>query len=267
MGKIIDLSKWQGSINFDKFAKECDLAIIRVQYGSLTEDTRHKEYENGCIKEGIPFGAYAFGMFLNKSDAEQEAKDFLKRVSSKAKFLVLDVEKDTAQNNKAGELWANTQAYINYLKKHDKLKRPVGLYVSHEMYTPYKMNKVKADFLWIPRYSGTSAPGKKPVMKCDLWQYTDKGKIAGVGGYVDISKLNGTKKLSYFTTGNKVKKTAIKKVVKKAKAVVVSPYKVKSGDTLSKIAIKYGTTVAKLKTLNHIKDVNKIYVGQKIKLR
>lgn len=43
-------------------------------------------------------------------------------------------------------------------------------------------------------------------------------------------------------------------------------YVVKHGDTLSGIAKKYGTTVAKLQNLNGIKDANKIYVGQKIKI-
>lgn len=43
-------------------------------------------------------------------------------------------------------------------------------------------------------------------------------------------------------------------------------YTVKSGDTLSGIAAKYGTTVAALQSLNGIKDVNKIYVGQVLKL-
>ena len=43
-------------------------------------------------------------------------------------------------------------------------------------------------------------------------------------------------------------------------------YTVVKGDTLSKIASKYNTTVLELAKLNNIKDVNKIYVGQKIKL-
>lgn len=43
-------------------------------------------------------------------------------------------------------------------------------------------------------------------------------------------------------------------------------YTVEKGDTLSKIASKYNTTVLELAKLNNIKDVNKIYVGQKIKL-
>lgn len=44
-------------------------------------------------------------------------------------------------------------------------------------------------------------------------------------------------------------------------------YTVKSGDTLSGIANKYGTTVKVLASANGIKNPNKIYVGQKIKVR
>lgn len=43
-------------------------------------------------------------------------------------------------------------------------------------------------------------------------------------------------------------------------------YTVKSGDTLSEIAAKYGTTVPKLKSLNFLKNTNIIYVGQKLKV-
>lgn len=44
-------------------------------------------------------------------------------------------------------------------------------------------------------------------------------------------------------------------------------YMVKSGDTLSAIAAKYGTTVSALTTLNGIRNPNLIYPGQKLRLR
>lgn len=44
-------------------------------------------------------------------------------------------------------------------------------------------------------------------------------------------------------------------------------YTVKKGDTLSEIAEKYNTTVDKLVSLNNIKDKNKIYVGQKLRVK
>ena len=44
-------------------------------------------------------------------------------------------------------------------------------------------------------------------------------------------------------------------------------YTVKSGDTLSGIASKYGTSYTKLAKMNNISNPNKIYVGQKIRVR
>lgn len=44
-------------------------------------------------------------------------------------------------------------------------------------------------------------------------------------------------------------------------------YTVKYGDTLSSIASKYGTSYTKLAQMNNISDPNKIYVGQKIRVR
>lgn len=43
-----------------------------------------------------------------------------------------------------------------------------------------------------------------------------------------------------------------------------STYYVQSGDTLSSIATKFGTTVSNLVSINHISNPNVIYVGQKI---
>lgn len=53
------------------------------------------------------------------------------------------------------------------------------------------------------------------------------------------------------------------------KPVVVEPryYIVKWGDTLGKIAKTYKTTVAELVKLNNITDADKIYVGQKIRVK
>lgn len=67
----------------------------------------------------------------------------------------------------------------------------------------------------------------------------------------------------------KPKKTDQKKPAapKKPAATKVIKYRVKKGDTLSKIAKKYGTTVKKLAKDNKIKNPNLIYRGQLIKIK
>lgn len=54
-------------------------------------------------------------------------------------------------------------------------------------------------------------------------------------------------------------KNSIKEIEKS-----VVEYKVKSGDTLSKLAKKYKTTARKIAFDNNIKNINLIQVGQKI---
>lgn len=251
MGYIVDLSHHQGNIDFSKASKEIDLAIIRVQYGSTTVDSMYREYVEGCKKYGIPFGHYAYARFVSANDAVVEAKDFLNRADKDAEFLVVDVEEVTTKN--AGDMREATQAYINYLKDHTD--KPVGLYTGHHFYKPYSMDKVTADFLWIPRYGGD-----KPDYACDLWQYTDKGKVSGISGYVDLNKINGAKALEYFT--GKVEAKKVSKPVAKAKATT---YKVAAGDNLTKISKKFGVSVANLKKYNGLKS-DLILVGQVLSL-
>ena len=73
------------------------------------------------------------------------------------------------------------------------------------------------------------------------------------------SKRNGD-----FTYTLRYKPTVKKEAPKKSTGVT---YTVKKGDTLSGIAKKYKTTVSHLGTINHIKDYNKIYVGQVLKIK
>ena len=58
----------------------------------------------------------------------------------------------------------------------------------------------------------------------------------------------------------------IKQTKYTAKPITGSSYKIKYGDTLSKIARRAGMTVKELAALNNIEDVNKIVAGQTLKL-
>ncbi|AJG74797.1 N-acetylmuramoyl-L-alanine amidase [Bacillus thuringiensis] len=186
MGHIVDISKWNGNINWPAAKQHLDFVIARVQDGSNYVDPLYKGYVQAMKQHGIPFGNYAFCRFVSVEDARVEARDFWNRGDKSATVWVADVEVKTM-----GDMRAGTQAFIDELRRLGAKK--VGLYVGHHMYAPFGMANVKSDFVWIPRYGGN-----KPAYPCDIWQYTETGNVPGIGK-CDLNSLIGNKSLSWFT--------------------------------------------------------------------
>ncbi len=88
-----------------------------------------------------------------------------------------------------------------------------------------------------------------------------------------LCKLNGIKKGQVLHAGHTLKVPKGKSIHKSKKRMVkkqtVRPakYVVKSGDTLSRIAKRYHTTVASLRKLNYLKSANDIKPGQILALK
>ncbi|HHT7240551.1 TPA: glycoside hydrolase family 25 protein, partial [Bacillus cereus] len=185
MGHIVDISKWNGDIEWSVAAPQLDLVIARVQDGSNYVDPMYKSYVASMKSHSVPFGNYAFCRFVSVEDAKKEARDLWARGDKDALFWVADVEQETMGNMAAG-----SQAFIDELYRLGAKK--VGFYVGHHMYEQFGMSKVKADFTWIPRYGGN-----KPAYPCDIWQYTETGQVPGIGK-CDLNLLVGDKPLSWF---------------------------------------------------------------------
>lgn len=198
MGYIVDISKWNGNINWDVAAPQLDFVIARVQDGSNYIDPLYKSYVQAMKTRNIPFGNYAFCRFISIADAKKEAQDFWNRGDKSATVWVADVEVKTMDDMRVG-----TQAFIDELRRLGAKK--VGLYVGHHMYGPFGMANVKSDFVWIPRYGGN-----KPAYPCDIWQYTETGNVPGIGK-CDLNELIGNKSLSWFTGASKDKPNFVSK--------------------------------------------------------
>ncbi|MFT0803055.1 LysM peptidoglycan-binding domain-containing protein [Bacillus swezeyi] len=112
-------------------------------------------------------------------------------------------------------------------------------------------SKVKPFALWVARYSSKLGRG----------QYSDCEKVAGIYGNVDMNICY--REDLRCQVGVKVEKNP-KPSRKPGKSGTT--YTVKKGDTLSEIVQKYNKTVKAIQNLNSIKDANKIYVGQKLKI-
>lgn len=127
--------------------------------------------------------------------------------------------------------------------------------------------------------NATSTGVVKKIGSLSLVDYLkSKGKSSTFSARVKLAKQYGINNYSGTAAQNLALLSKLKSGVKPAKVnttnsklttsskVPAKTYTVKRGDTLSGIAKKYGTTVSKLKSLNGIKNVNLIYVGQKLRI-
>ena len=262
---IVDISEYQSpsAINYDTFAKQVDHVIVRTMDADY-EDKVHKTHHKELQKRGVPTAAYAFFRARNSTHVKNEAKMFYDRnKGNNITMYWIDVEVVTASN-----IRALVTQYIDELRKLGAKK--VGLYIAHHLYKELNLDVSKADAVWIPHYgSGSAAADSTPQFPCDIHQYTEHGRLPGYSGNLDLNRLMGSKPLEFFTDGKESKiKPKAPAPKEEAKPTTNSQnYKVKSGDTLSGIAVKFGTTTEVLQNLNGITNANKIYAGQVLKVK
>lgn len=210
MKHIIDISHHQDpkKINYAKLCSQLDMAIIRVQYGSKTVDKHYKTHIAEMKRHNVPFGVYAWARGISERDMQVEATDFYNRSKDlNPAFYVLDVEENSMVNMRAG-----INAYVKKLR--ELTNKKIGVYIGHHLYKPFNLDLAKFDFVWIPHYGVNNGKvNSKPNFLCDLHQYTDKGKLDGYSGYLDLNRLMGTKPLEFFT-GKEIVKVDNKEDIK-----------------------------------------------------
>ena len=82
--KGIDVSKWQGNINWNEVKKDgTEFAIIREGYGRKSPnqiDKKFKENYEGAKAAGIPVGLYHYSYADSADDAKREAEFCLENI-------------------------------------------------------------------------------------------------------------------------------------------------------------------------------------------
>lgn len=192
---IIDISHHQepSKINYDVLAKQIKLAIIRTQYGSKVVDRHYKTHHRELQSRGIPTACYAWVRGVSIEDMQTEATNFYNRTKEfNPTFWFLDVEEESMPNMRMG-----ISAYVRKLRELGVKK--VGAYIGHHLYKQFNLKVDEFDAVWIPRYGRNDGTfNSSPEYPCDIHQFTDRGKLAGYGGHLDLNRLTGTKPLEYF---------------------------------------------------------------------
>lgn len=194
---IIDISKWNGAIDFDALKDHVSLVIARAASGS-DPDPMFDQYAKAMVERGIPFGVYGYSYAADTAKAVDEAAKLIQYAGKyKPLFYVLDAEEEFITPEVI-------EAYANELRSLGAER--IGCYVAHHRYTQYGYASLAPlfDFTWIPRYGkndGTVDGSVQPSYACDLWQYTSAGKIAGIDGKVDMNIITGSGKSQEWFLG------------------------------------------------------------------
>ncbi|MBR0009020.1 LysM peptidoglycan-binding domain-containing protein, partial [Bacillus subtilis] len=162
---------------------------------------------------------------------------------------------------KGDTLWDLSRKYdttISKIKSENHLRSDI-IYVGQTLSINGKSTSSKSS-------SSSSSSSTYKVKSGDsLWKISKKYGMT----INELKKLNGLKS-DLLRVGQVLKlkgsTSSSSSSSSKVSSSSTSTYKVKSGDSLSKIASKYGTTVSKLKSLNGLKS-DVIYVNQVLKVK
>ena len=186
----IDVSRWQGSINF-KSVKSAGIDFVIIKAGGsdagFYEDPMFKNNYTGAKAAGLKVGAYYYvgSKFQGTDNGIADAKKFI-RIMGRRSFefpVYVDVEY-TPQKEKAG----TTDAVIGFCEYMESKNFFTGIYGSD---VSTFQDRVQAERLqlytwWVAGY------GKEPTPNYSVWQYTSSGSVNGISTQVDrdISKTD-----------------------------------------------------------------------------
>lgn len=182
----IDVSYAQGKIDWDKIADQIDFAIIQCGYGQdrTSQDDKHfKRNIEACERLGIPYGIYLYSYAKNTTMADGEAKHAIRL--AKGCQLSLPVYYDLEEASLGNVAASNMRVFGMAIERAGYW---AGVY-SGEYYYNAHLSSVKDYTKWIARYGSNSGkPGTKPnVSNIAIWQYSSRGKLPGITGYVDVN--------------------------------------------------------------------------------
>ena len=186
--KCLDVSVWQGSIDFKKVkADGYDYIIIKCggsDVGYYVDTKFHYNYQN-AKKQGFKIGAYYFaGTDFSSKTKGIEAGEHCLKIIGEYKFdlpIYIDVEYPTN-----GGYDGTTKAILGFCDTIEKKGFKTGVYSYKAGFNSlFSYDDVRNKSIWVAEW--TDKRSNFPN-KCDIWQYTSTGKTNGITGYVDLDK-------------------------------------------------------------------------------
>lgn len=203
----IDVSQHQGFIKWEDVAKDkkIQFVYIRATMGKGHPDVRYSQNIKGARNASIPVGSYHF--LTSKFSIDEQFRSFTSLVNPDEQDLIpmVDVEEGYVDG------WSRVQLQDSLAKFSDLILKHYGakpmIYSSESFYNNNLAPRFNSHIIYIASYS-TMEPVVKGIQSHNLWQYSEKGHIHGIGENVDLCRFtNGTelKDIIMPTTKNKEK--------------------------------------------------------------
>lgn len=179
--KAVDISEWNGIINFELLKHVVDYVIIRCGYGQDMASQDDKQWVRNvteCERLGIPYGVYFYSYAKTKARIEGEIKHCLRllRGHSPSLPVFFDSEEKGTQNVAKHNAKRFCDAMITNGYK-------AGIYASKSWFENY-IGETWGYDLWIARYANALG-----VDNVDIWQYSSNGSVAGINGRCDVNHV------------------------------------------------------------------------------
>ncbi len=182
----IDVSYWNGSINWAQVATQVDFVIIRASWEE-TADTNFATNAAGCEANGIPYGVYVYSYAETEEEAIGEAEYVLSLVDNYNLTLPIyfDFEDECQMNLSTDMKKKVVKAFCDTI--YEGGHQP-GIYT-------YKwiLNSVLTDSYfktlptWVAEINGASYTTYGGGLT--MWQYSWTGSFSGMSGDVDCNYM------------------------------------------------------------------------------
>ena len=190
----IDCAKWQGTINWVKVKSAgVQVAILKATDKNNGPEPAFARNYAGATAQGIKVGCYRYVYARTVAAAENEARKVLAVIQGKAMpaGVWLDLEDKTIRGIPRATILKMITAMTKILQA---AGYQVGIYTNPDWYNHVlDVSKIALPF-WVASWgTNNGKPQRKPTIKAQHtlagWQYTDKGRIAGISTAVDLSQI------------------------------------------------------------------------------
>lgn len=254
----IDVSTWQGTINFREVKEDgIEVVYIKATQGSDYIDPYFERNYREAKENNLKIGLYHFLTARNTEEARDEADFFSSVISKKQVDCRLAMDFEVFGRLDRTEINEISKAFLERVE--EKTGKEMVIYSdSSNARDVFDEELARKYPIWVAEYGAREPFYNGKWQDWVGFQYADNGRIRGIEGFVDKDYYTSG---IFLTDASEVPETEHRNNEEKTKEI-----RVRRGETLSKIAIKYHTSVGELVDLNRIRNRNLIYVGQLLRI-